>query len=119
MNIERLKMVRDKIASLPESALNMRTCGREADNECGTAACIGGWTYAVMHPEHPLARNGALLFHSSAWLGLTDDEEQELFYPPSEGGWWATRDQAVRVLDILISEGVVDWNRACREVPGD
>jgi hypothetical protein len=42
MNRERLAILRDHLASLPDERVDMSVV--RADRECGTVACIAGWT---------------------------------------------------------------------------
>lgn len=91
---------------------------------CRTVACVGGWTQAVLaekrarHSKHhwetdtPATRQAAML------LGLGGDVAEALFFPGYfSRAYDATPAQAVRVLRNLAETGIVDWDRALREVP--
>lgn len=123
MNRENIQKVRDHIAKLPAKRFQMSEwIARrgyaesptldEVRHDCGTCACIGGWTLALLsakRADHFSEDRAADL------LGLTEDEAAELFRPE---GWSApglyTRPHAVRVLDHLLATGEVDWESTRR-----
>lgn len=91
---------------------------------CGTACCIGG---------HAALALGAVMLH----IGLEDiDWEREVRFhdavqlfgvpetlamdlccpPPHSDGWAATIPEAIRALELVRDEGIVNWDRAIREV---
>jgi hypothetical protein len=121
---ERLKFVRDFIASIPEDNFNMITWGDTAQefrdriaargydlqrgkHPCGTVACIGGWTEKLWQ-----LNSAPNVLAPSKLLGLTAELGQELFYPQGAKAAWydITNAQAVQVLDHLLDTGEVDWS---------
>lgn len=119
---ENITKVRDVIASLDPKRFEMdrwiskvrsraRTIGGRL-NHCGTSACIAGWTLAVLSPNSR-ADGWDIPAEASHLLGLSN--WRGLFIPDNLN--YRTQAQAVRVLDILLETGEVDWERAIREVP--
>lgn len=146
LNIENIKKVRDFIASLPpKRKVNMSTWGAPLDEDlpsdhligapaeqlikadCGTVACIAGWTCALLAPQTSLSIYNTP-DKAQQLFGLTQAQANALFFAiPSEGearGWdrtyddrdpkWPdldeiTADQAVATLDRLIETGEVRW----------
>lgn len=94
-------------------------------NTCGTSACIAGWAHITATQlndykdkdwRHRDAQDDAKKF-----LGLDAATAQHLFYARGRAGLGGgllnlTRAQAIRTLEILRDEGVVDWTRAIHEV---
>lgn len=125
MNRENITKVRDVIAALPAERFDMsdwlndypnETFGR-ALKDCGTAACIGGWAVGVLKPR-TRASSWEIPSIARRILGLSLDQADKLFQPvPCDDRHLLTPAQAVRVLDILLETGEVDWERAIREVP--
>ena len=113
MNIENIKLVRDHIASLPPERFDMRHFN--AARECGTEACIAGWACAVlgMMPdgEFGYVRTTARVF------GISREDSWALCWPDDGESpvWDASTPQAVRVLDLLMETGEVQWDRALAE----
>lgn len=119
MNKDNIRKVRDVIASQPAAKFDMARLFTTQDlrdwwilrpdavlNECGTAACIAGWTLVVFQPEQ-LSTKGAV--DAEPYLGLNEGQAFKLFTPP---GWKTeryTRAHAVRVLDHLLETGEVNW----------
>lgn len=123
MNRKNVKLVRDHIAKLSPARFDMRSLhivnGYKANFgipndriliDCGTAACIAGWTNAILgnpDSEYDDATDAA------ARLGLDEREADDLFTPRGfdvKGRF--TRAQAVAVLDHLLETGKVDWSVA-------
>lgn len=70
---------------------------------CGTTACIGGWTEMVFKGEA-----------AQEALGLTTREADQLFYAMGAGqyfGMAATAEQAVAHLRSIAETKVIEWNR--------
>ena len=128
MNIEHIKELRAFIAELPGDACNMDTWFAPAHDEhnrsipltimaergfrCGAAACIGGWTQAMIALKNGLPDvidecNGS----AQGYLGLSYEESERLFYefpepdeaPVSWKQWMLTR------LDHIIETGEIDY----------
>lgn len=131
MNVGNILKVADAIeqASVPGLGFNMRTFGRgsgplpdKSGHDCGTVACVAGWTYAVATAEIPEDRRSLVPPVASKFLGLTGDEAQSLFL--MSGGGFGTYDtdfanailpeHAVRCLRILAITGKVDWAAAMK-----
>lgn len=115
MNRERLTILRDHLASLPDERVDMRSAGIGADgnrsawsittphallSQCGTAACIGGWANYLFAPESL----GASCATAQKLLELTNSQEQALFLP----ALWAddlsilSRDDAIAAIQSML-----------------
>lgn len=118
MNIENIRLVRNVIANLPPERFNMNYWAAYVENEddvenivevlhnCGTVACIGGWTNAIFGDETEST------YDAAKHLGLSDRTAHSLFYPwgISKSFDEITIDEAIQVLDHLIETGEVDWS---------
>lgn len=105
--LQALRRIRDFIASLPPERFDMSSFGSPRIGllaECGTAACIAGWTCAVFAPATPLLDTDQV---AGRLLGLDDEQQFELFFPDRMD--LRTRDDAVGVLDVLLASGKVVW----------
>jgi hypothetical protein len=100
MNIDNLTKVRDFVASLPPERFNM-VWWRNGNlmHDCGTCGCIGGWTDALF-PDS---------FRAGITLGLTNEQEDALFYPPEFCEHSTTIEQAVHAINTLIETGMPEW----------
>jgi hypothetical protein len=87
-------------------------------HECGSTACIGGWTVALETGglkglEECIHNEGGLLGKASAILGLTRGKGHDLMY--EYGTASVTPAQAAFCLRHLAKTGKVDWAKALRE----
>jgi len=131
LDASRIRMVADVIEQAPDEAFDMYRFLRNANTECGTAACIAGHTYLValrqgyiqsVRPYEPGSTlpnsPGSILIapyndtqtytipqFARQWLGLSDDETVLLFLPRH-----TTRKTAVKVLRTFAETGLIDWN---------
>lgn len=121
MNIERLRQVRDKIRNSPRH-FNMHqgiTLAKfspmqrpvptvpvgEAFNECGTVACIAGWTVILIEPEAQVPFSFTLS-NELNWmtiserarqiLGLTPQQADDLFHLSDWPANWANEFYSAR-----------------------
>lgn len=125
MNIENLTILAEKLERLPTMHFSMR------DWDCGTAACIGGWTNRWF-PDAESAYEALGLENGDNWEGTG----RQLFYPgpgncpelrvdPDDRGRgndlydriWAECGHpdlppadAAKVVRNLIATGKVDWS---------
>ena len=101
MNRENIKKVRDHIAVAGDEHFDMRNW------DCGTSACIGGWTDRLCGP--PGNRDSTV---TARTLGLDEEVANELFFMTETPVRMmdVTREHAVRVLDHLLETGEVDWS---------
>lgn len=112
MNAENILKVAKAIEqhSIPDLGFNMGVvCGKArydlpdlSGHNCGTVACVAGWTNKVFNTPASAAAAGDI-------LGLSDDVSELLFLPE---GWTENDikpDQAVRTLRHLAETGEVDW----------
>ena len=126
MNVERLKQVRDVIASSPDQYDQ----GIFA-HECGTPACIAGWaaslslksgetlTWACVATGVRSDRVDTIPNRAAMWLDLTGDESDDMFDSTPllvrYGGWGSHREptvqEALAMLDHAIETGEVVWRR--------
>jgi hypothetical protein len=127
---ERLMYLRDFLRAVPDRKFDMNVwnLGVERDPKqalsvhyCGTAACLGGWTDALMGDGSAWSADED---QTAELLGLTPRQGQALFYPaPSRRfsrerggdlitGWLATNREAANVIDHLINTGKVNWSKA-------
>lgn len=111
MNVENILKVADAIENheIADLGFNMAVIKAPSRNEvpdmsghdCGTVACIAGWTHTLF-PAH----SGDAGFS----LGLADDVAESLFLP---SGWLSntiTPQKAAKVLRNLTETGVVNWD---------
>lgn len=90
---------------------------------CGTVGCIAGTAAILAKPEEidSILKGGSAYELvpeiAKGYLGLTDMEVGELFIPEEDFLDVIKAPQAIRALEILRDEGVVDWPRAVHEVP--
>lgn len=135
MNTERILLLADFIESLPDERLDMRYWASDPEGEedlgqptctilhnCGTAACLGGYTEALFNPtrtsfcgtrglwspEDPLPSDSA-----GTLLGLTVAQAHNLFMPPHANGAWdcITPAIAADTLRRLAETGQVEWGQ--------
>lgn len=110
INVKNIKRVRKAIATHDGTRFDMRNWPMPEDVRCGTAACIGGWTEAVLFR----GPHGASVDQICERLGITKVQSNALFFMEktnhSLGG--RTRAEALAVLDRLIETGEVDWDWA-------
>lgn len=88
MNIERLRLVQQKIKENPQE-FGMNSFCFHIRN-CGTVACIGGWAaFLALGLEHPTFDKRPAWYYASPksleriaqeYLELTDEETNQLFY---------------------------------------
>jgi hypothetical protein len=130
LNLPRLKQVRDHVVAHPDQHdqgewfidINGYEKPCVIGSECGTAACVAGWTVLLngdqpikmAFPDHgytsassvALINGGVMDIDDRAQqiLGLTDDQAQELFYDIS------TPQRAVDYLNDLIASAEADVN---------
>lgn len=106
MNIDKLKVVRDVLRddSLRGVTFDMKVA-LEPSHECGTAACIAGYTVLIFAPEEfgdPECLDADdVTTRAREILGLTPEQEVDLFYPEDMAS--ITRADAVDALDALIA----------------
>lgn len=108
MNRERLQMLRDMIAGIPQMQMNLDRFYTLNGNPCGTIACIAGW--ASIYPpfieqglkkgrwEEPVYNDKEGLFAVADFF----DVSEEIFYErlPDERG--THKQIALRRLDALL-----------------
>lgn len=110
---DRLVMLRDFLATLPDEKFDMGDCGSElwTHPDCGSPACIGGWARILYLPRHE--RYLDLREVGDRYLDLDAIKATDLFFPNGDnwldGAVNATAVQAARVLDHLLNTGNVDW----------
>lgn len=120
---ERLAYLRDFLRELPRERFNMLHFGLsdgrygystvapvDVFKECGTAACICGWTNVLFGGRETDDEHAAAHI-----LGLDIEASENLFYPHGWGSdLWSVipPSAAVAVLDHLIATGEVDWSVA-------
>jgi hypothetical protein len=137
MNKDNILAVADAIEkhSIAGLGFNMNYCVSPADfmtdhtgQHCGTVACIAGWSRAIRQGSVPEVARTLPLFEPEPeieWLGLSEDDAEELFYPDR----YATDEvldlgdvttaQAVAVLRHLAETGEVDWSIASAQHEGN
>jgi hypothetical protein len=131
-NIENILKVADAIeqGSVPGLGFNMAVHMGEgwgclsdvSGRHYGTVACIAGWA-ATLAYEGDFTRvigrgSNAIAEKARDWLGLSEGEASQLFYPWGETGVRFLGDltvkQAVRTLRLLAVTGKVDWAAAMK-----
>lgn len=112
MNTERLREISDWLkAGAPERGgvveFNMAEWSGESESGCGSICCIGGTAQAWYSKS-----DGRGWISSSHFLGLTEEQAEELFFASNSVGnqlHTITPAWAARCIDHLIATGVVDW----------
>jgi hypothetical protein len=103
---QRLQILRDFIAAIPEQNFNMSEWREE--HECGTVACIGGWTTLLFDvPQQSSA---------GECLGLTGSESDALFCPNGWSYGVYSRQDALDAIDGYLAKGEIVWPK--RDIPG-
>lgn len=117
----RLEYLRDFLRALPIERFDMTYWACEAEtatpvarkvlqHDCGTVACIGGWTMALFQAGENL--HGQSYSDVGDFLGLSPLAALALFNPKIVEGWGSiTPSAAADVLDHLIRTGEVDWSQ--------
>ena len=134
MNTDRILILANFIESLPDERLDMHLWASDGDDEnldqatatvlhnCGTAACIGGWTEALFNPDALQFRGTRGLWSPDAplpkdsagtLLGLTVAQAHDLFMPPHTSGAWSDITPAIAAdtLRRLAETGQVEWGQ--------
>lgn len=135
MNTERILILADFIESLPDERLDMCYWAKDEDGDenlglspatvlhnCGTAACLGGYTEALFNPTRTGFRGTLGLWTPDAplpsdsagtLLGLTVAQAHNLFMPPHANGAWdcITPAIAADTLRRLAETGQVEWGQ--------
>lgn len=96
----------------PTPAIIMR-----AAQDCGTIACLAGWTVMLFGSVAGLkALAGHLSVYAAQLLGLSDREEIRLFLPATKGVAWRdiTPADAADTVRRFATTGQVDWDTALR-----
>lgn len=89
-------------------------------HNCGTTACIGGWTRALAIGS--LNEGGDVFSDAQRWLSLDYHTAAELMMPDAGGDFFEvmlfrntiTPEMAVRCLRNLAITGKVDWDAAMK-----
>lgn len=114
MNRERLTILRDHLASLPDERVNMAALVRwpsgpdhwsrktmaEIVHNCGTACCVAGWANALFNPDKPEISVGA--DDAEVALGLTWDQKGGLFFPYGWPYGRQTRSDAIAAIQSML-----------------
>lgn len=130
MNREAITVLRNVLAVLPRERFTMahyttvgtgkddRLSSEQLKHDCGTAACMVGWTNALLSPLY--TSNAGDVAGARVLLDLSYDQANKLFHPwedrsPRPIPWIdITNEQAVKVLDHLLETGEVDWDACLR-----
>lgn len=101
--------------------------GDKAGHNCGTAACIAGWTLVMFDDdgfprEKPLSpselRNSAcIMVRAAGALGLEDKVARKLFVPDVDILSDLAPQRAVRVLRHFARTGKVNWDLRAEKAP--
>lgn len=84
---------------------------RDEEYECGTAACLGGFTEALMNQERGGDQGDIPIAELGVYLGLTFEQTEALFFPRLSAMLRAKPAHGIHALEIVRDEGVVDWER--------
>ena len=85
-------------------------------NNCGTVACIAGWTVFVEHGMDVLETERNIDDLATEILDLTLLEKVRLFEPFSPHDWPSIKpEHAIRVLRNFAETGIVDWEGQAHE----
>lgn len=109
MIIERLKLLRDKIASLPDEQVDLNIIGAELD--CGSVGCLAGWAAILAGGRFQPSGFGGnrLLELARGWLRAYD--QGSFFFSPYTK--LTGREEALSRCDYAIANGgsfsIGDW----------
>lgn len=118
MNVERILQLADFIEKLPPERFDITlwiyaprclASYEELIQDCGTCACIGGWTQILFNAPY----ESTLEYSHSAFelLGLTEPEAERLFCPPDfHDSSLYPQDRVVRTLRRLAETGEILWD---------
>jgi hypothetical protein len=114
---ERVTVLRNFLASLPEERFNMVAWSTGFDewsadkriNECGTVACIAGWATHLARPAYKDLLKTRFSQRAKTWLKLTADQADAMFVPSGFVNGYTTSAQAVAMLDNFLANGEVKW----------
>ncbi len=96
MNRERLTILRDHLASLPERDFAMGSWPCDP-TECGTPACIGGWC------DRLFGNNSWATEEAGQNLGLGSAQHDALFFPPGDLDTFTRQDAIAAIQSMLDS----------------
>lgn len=97
MNRERLKILRDHLAALPDNQFDMDLEWRE--RSCGTVACVGGWASYLAAPD----RERGSMEAGAIWLGLSGEQERRLFWPGHMALHKIPKSDAIAAIDSMLA----------------
>ena len=88
--------------------------GGYSQHGCGTAACIIGWTHAIIDDFGSAQQSFGMVGMDAEWEALTvpSNIHGTAIYCSISQPEKFTIETAISVLQILRDEGIVDWNRA-------
>ena len=92
----------------------IQTCKLEKGGDCGTWACIAGFAHILDTGGDSTAGIKSWVSYFAEFTGLLDDDEVTAFsicHPPTMDCDVRPR-HAVRLLEILLETGELDWERA-------
>lgn len=135
MNVENILKVADAIEGHTIRKLGFHmgdwvTSGYDdlSGQQCGTTACIAGWTSLLMSRRKAAPRSPSVFLftrdvmsEASAWLDLDYHSADDLFYAVNSpvDRHKITSSQAVAVLRNLAETGEVDWGLALSPTEGE
>lgn len=115
MNKENINKLIEYLKEIEPQSFNMEVFAEKTSGACGFKACVAGYAVMLKSPdlfhkcyyerEEYSFRTEALLF-----LGLTDNQAQQLFIPSNYVIATSTVQDAIAVLENLLETGEVDWN---------
>lgn len=127
MNINKVIDLLKGMEAESSNQFRMNVWVSNIEDGCGTMACLAGWGHIAMLKDRGIERNHHLnLCEVADWYGLDDKNRRKLFNMYDAKVSTETFDLAyehdvrakigIKVLEIFRDEGVVDWDRAIREV---
>lgn len=117
----RITALADFLTTLPPGKFDMASPGNYSDNangECSSPACVGGWTRAIWGPNEPIDKACEYA------LSMPAPEAFALCFPSSryfdQGGKGfphrATPHQAALTLRYYLHSGRIDWRVGLGEI---
>lgn len=95
MNRERLTILRDHLASLPDRQFDITDYVQEKD--CGTVACVAGWANILFK-----SRDQQSVTAARKRLDLTADQSSKLFYPRGFMDGVQSRTDAIAAIQSML-----------------
>ncbi len=114
MNVERIIALADLIEKQPHTSRDDASGFNMVNwhHTCGTPSCIAGWAVAMLRGDTLGTKKIPLGAGNDAadYLGLTNRQSTDLFYPQLDDWEGITPEDAAHTLRKLAHTGEVEWS---------